>query len=141
MSSQSFFEDKAIMPDDGMVSGALGGAATMWDELRSHVVETYPNVTNEWKHYGKAAGWTYKFLSKKRNLLFAVPMNGCFRVRIVLGEKGNDCVNTDSELSVEIKEAFRIATPYVEGRGIDINIQHHEQLEEVKRLLKIKFEN
>ena len=141
VSCLSAFGDKAIMPDDGMVSGILGDAAAIWMELRSHATDKYPNVVGEWKHYGKAAGWTYKLISKKRNLLFFVPMTDCFRLRIVLGEKGCACVEADSELPEEIKQTFRDATPYTEGRSIDIDINRHEQLETIKRLLKIKHEN
>jgi len=141
VSCLSAFSDKAIIPNDGMVSGILGDAAAIWTELRSHVEDTYPNVVGEWKHYGKAAGWTYKLLSKKRNLLFAVPMYSCFKVRFCLGEKGCACVEADGELSEDIKEAFRAATKYVEGRGIDIDVTRREQLETIKRLLKIKYEN
>ena len=87
VSCLSVFDDKGIMPDDKMVSTALGSASSVWDELRTHVKDNYPNITGEWKHYGKAAGWTYKLISKKRNLLFFVPMADCFRLRIVLGDK------------------------------------------------------
>ena len=140
VSCLSAFDNKAIMPDDGMVSDALGNTAPIWDELRTHIEKTYPTVTGEWKHYGKAAGWTYKLLSKKRNLLFFVPMADSFRLRIVLGEKGYAQLDADSELPEEIKEAFRIATPYTEGRSVDIDVDRHEQLETIKRLLKIKYE-
>ena len=141
VSCLSAFDDKSIMPDDTMVFSALGKTASTWDELRTHVEETYPNVTGEWKHYGKAAGWSYKLLSKKRNLLFFIPQNGSFRLRIVLGEKGCVCVEADSELPEGIKEAFRAATPYTEGRSVDIDIDRREQIETVKLLLKIKYEN
>ena len=137
----SAFDDKAITPDDTMVSIALSDMAPIWDELLTHVEEAYPDVTGEWKHYGKAAGWSYKLLSKKRNLLFFVPRNGSFRLRIVLGEKGCACVEANGELPDEIKEAFRTATPYAEGRSIDIDIDRREQLEAIKRLLIIKHEN
>ena len=141
VSCLSAFGDKAIMPYADMVSAVLGDMAPIWDELCTHVEETYPNVTGEWKHYGKAAGWTYKLLSKKRNLLFFVPRNGSFRIRIGLGEKGCACVENDSKLPDEIKEAFRNATPYVEGRSIDIDIDRSRQLEAIKHLLRIKYEN
>ena len=107
VSCLSAFDDKAIMPDDDMVTVVLGGAAPLWDELRGYVEGAYPNVTGEWKHYGKAAGWSDKLLSKKRNLLFFVPRPDCFRLRIVLGKKGCACVEADPELPEEIKEASR----------------------------------
>ena len=137
----SVFDDKAVMPDDGMVSAALGKAAPVWNELRTYIMDNYPHVAGEWKHYGKAAGWTYKLLSGKRNLLFFVPMRDRFRLRIVLGEKGCARVENDGGLPDEIREAFRAATPYAEGRSVDIDVEQREQLEAIKRLLKIKFEN
>jgi hypothetical protein len=129
----SAFDDKGIMPDDGMVSAALDGAFSAWEELRAHVIETYPSVTGEWKYYGKAAGWTHKLLSKKRNLLFFVPRTDCFRLRIVLGEKASACAETDNELPNEIKDDIRATIPYAEGRSIDIDVNRREQLETIKQ--------
>ena len=141
VSCLSAFDDKAIMPDDGMVSGVLGGTATIWDELRSHVKTTYPNITGEWKHYGKAAGWSYKLLSKKRNLLFFVPRTDSFRLRLVFGGKACACIKSNGELPIEIKALVRVASAYQEGRSIDIDVTRHEQLDAIKRLIQIKFEN
>ena len=137
----SAFDDKGFMPDDGMVSNALGGTAAMWEELHAHVIADYPSVTGEWKHYGKAAGWSYKLISKKRNLLFFVPREGSFRLRLVFGEKARACIEADGTLPEEIKEALRAATPYAEGRSIDIDVTRREQLDTIKRLLRIKYEN
>ena len=141
VSCLSAFDDKSIMPSDDMVSTVLGTASSIWDDLRAYVHSNYPVVTGEWKHYGKAAGWTYKLISKKRNLLFFVPMAGCFRLRMVFGEKAFACVEADGDLPIDMKEALRAATPYTEGRSLDIDISRREQLETIKRLLKIKFEN
>jgi len=141
VSCLSAFGDKSVMPDDNMVSNLLGGAASIWDELRTHVEDNYPNISGQWKHYGKAAGWTYKLISKKRNMLFFVPRVDSFRLRLVFGEKACGCIDTDDGLPEEIKEAIRTATPYTEGRSIDIDVERHDQLETIKRLLKIKHEN
>ena len=121
-----------------MVAAALKDTNSIWEELQSCVKEEFPNITGEWKHYGKASGWTYKLISNKRNLLFFVPQNGCFRVRIVVGEKEAACV-ASTNLPDEIKVAIQTATPYAEGRSIDIDINSYEQLEAVKILLKIKM--
>jgi len=141
VSCLSFFPDKNIVPSDEMVATVLSATSSIWNELRTHVQDNYPSVTGEWKHYGKAAGWTYKLISKKRNLLFFVPMADSFRLRIVLGEKATACVEADSELSNTIKKALHDATPYTEGRSLDIDVDQYEQLETIKRLLRIKFEN
>ena len=136
----SVFEDKSVTPDSGMIAGALAGAYPLWDELESHITDAYPNVTGEWKHYGKAAGWSYILKSKKRTLIYFIPNNGFFRVRVVLGEMAASCAE-GAGLPDEIKEAIRAATPYVEGRSVDIDISRGEQLGPVRELVKIKFEN
>ena len=58
-----------------------------------------------------------------------------------MGEMGCACAEADGDLPEEIKEAFRTATPYTEGRSVDIDVNRHEQLGTIKRLLKIKYEN
>jgi len=136
----SIFDSKAVMPDDSMVADVLADAYPLWEELQNHVRETYQNISGEWKHYGNASGWSYKLLSKKRNLLFFVPQSGCFRLRFVFGEKAIACVET-SELSDEIKEAIRSSITCPAGLNFDLDVSRHEQLDTVKRLLKIKYEN
>jgi hypothetical protein len=61
-------------------------------------------------------------------------------VRIVLGEKAVACAET-APLPNEIKEAIRAAVPYAEGRSIDVDIRELQQMETVRELVKIKFEN
>ena len=136
----SAFDDKSAIPSQDMVTAALADTAPLWDDLQSYIKARYPDIAAEWKHYGKSAGWSCKLISKKRNLLFFVPRNGCFRVRIGFGERGAACVES-SDLPEEIKEAYRTATPYVEGRSIDIDVSRREQLEAIKTLLEIKFAN
>ena len=140
VSCLSVFEDKNIIPDDNMVSDALGNSASIWDELRTHVEDTYPSIAGEWKHYGKAAGWTYKLISNKRNLLFFIPRNGSFRIRIVLGEKASVQAQA-APLPDEIKAVISSAKAYAEGRSIDMDVDRREQMEAIKLLLKIKYEN
>ena len=136
----SIFEDKLVLPDNGMVAAVLSDTYSLWEELVSHIMAEYPGVAEEWKYYGKAFGWTYKLISKKRNLLFLVPLEGCFRVRFVLGEKAAACADA-ADLPEEIKEAISVATPHVEGRSIDIDINGPEQMKTIKTLVKIKYEN
>ena len=138
--SVSFFDSKVIMPNDDMVALALAETFPLWEDIQNHVRENYPSVSSEWKHYGKSSGWVGKLYSKKRNLLFFIPLNGCFRLRFCFGEKAVACIEV-SDLPEDIKETIRAAKSYVEGRGIDININSSEQLDSVKILVKIKFEN
>ena len=133
----SFFDSKATMPDDSMVANALADAYPLWEELQDYIKENAPNITKEWKHYGKASGWSQKVISKKRNLLFFIPQNGCFRVRVGI-------VDTETYMEIEelpdyIKKAISTAISYLEGRYIDIDVSRSEQLEIVKIMLKVYF--
>ena len=157
----SFFDDKTVVPTDDMVAAVLAGSFAVWNELLSYVRENYPDITSEWKHYGKASGWVLKLFSKKRNLFFFIPKDGCFRLRFGVSEKAAPHIEA-ANLPEKIKEAVRIATPYVEGKSFDLDINsdgmkvmayikdrksvdaceiHGRQFETVKTLVQIKFEN
>jgi hypothetical protein len=157
----SAFDEKAVIPTDDMVAAVLADAAPLWEELKNHVKETYPDVKEEWKHYGKAAGWTLKLLSKKSNLLFFIPKEECFRLRFGGGEKAMQHIEA-ADLPEVIKEAMHAATPYAEGRSfdldisadeikvmayvkdrklVDIGIIHGQQPQALQTLIRIKYDN
>jgi len=121
----SIFEDKSIIPDGSMVADALSGSYPLWIGLRDFIMENYPNVKDEWKHYGKSSGWVLKLLCKKRSLIFFIPKSECFRLRFGISEKVAPCIES-ADLPEEVKEAVRIATPYTEGRSIDIDFYKNE---------------
>jgi len=121
----SIFDDKSVMPDDNMVADALAESFPLWVDLRNYVQENYPGVKGEWKFYGKSSGWVFKLLSKKRNLLFFIPKNECFRLRFGISEKVAPGIETMDVPDI-IKEAVRIATPYTEGRSIDLDFYFQE---------------
>jgi len=121
----SIFDSKDVIPDDNMVAEALADSNSMWVNLQSHVHENYPSVKGEWKFYGKSSGWVFKLLSKKKSLLFFIPKEGCFRLRFGISEKAAPVIEV-ADLPDKIKEAVRIATPYTEGRSIDLDFYSNE---------------
>ena len=141
VSSISAFSDKNTMPDETMVIAVLGPTAPLWHQLQKKLSQLYPEVKGEWKHYGKVAGWTYKLLSDKRNLLFFIPRDQSFRLRLVFGEKASSLILKEPAIPVIIKEALKAATAYAEGRSIDIDITDDELLATIERLVQIKYEN
>jgi len=116
----SIFEDKSVVPDDDLVASALAGSYPLWVDLQKFVKDNYPNVAAEWKFYGKSSGWVCKLLSKKKNLLFFIPKDGCFRLRFGISEKVAPSIES-ADIPDIIKEAVRIATPYTEGRSVDLD--------------------
>jgi len=58
----SFFEDKATMPDDEMLAGALGKSNRLWQEIKKHLKAEHGELIEEWKFYGRKSGWILKTL-------------------------------------------------------------------------------
>jgi len=136
----SVFTDKSKLPGDRELAKALGETKQLWDQLKIHVKEIYPNIIEDWKHYGKNSGWTMKLLKKKRNLFFSYPGQEHFVVVFVFGDKAVQAVE-NSSLPREIVNTLKEAKKYVEGRGLQVAVKNQDDLEVIKKLLTIKMEN
>ena len=60
--SSSVFTDKSTEPNASQLANALGATAPIWSELRDHLEAEYGPLVDEWKFYGKKAGWLKKTL-------------------------------------------------------------------------------
>lgn len=136
----SVFEDKNNPPTDDDLSKVLGDAKALWDDLKTHVIENFPPIVEDWKHYGKSSGWTMKLLRKKRNLCFSYPGNGEMTVVFVFGDKAVQAVE-ESDIPRPIVDELKQARKYAEGRGIKIPVRTREDVETVKKLVDIKIKN
>lgn len=136
----SIFEDKAKKPDDNDLSAALGETKALWDQLKSHVMETYPPITEDWKHYGKSSGWTMKLLRKKRNLFFSYPGDGMFTLVFIFGDKAVAAMEKSS-VPVHLVEELKATRKYAEGRGLSIPVNNPGDVETAKELIAIKVAN
>ena len=134
------FMDKSIPPDDGRLGRVLGESATFWEAIKKSIVQKYGDVNEEWKFYNAKSGWTLKVLLKKRNLFFFVPLQGCFRVAFIFGDKAVAAVER-SNLPEDMKNELKNARKYVEGRSIRIEVKSQKDVEHVKKLIDIKVSN
>ncbi len=136
----SIFNDKTVKPDSGTLEEALGETDGFWKELRTGLEKEYGDLVEDWKFYGQKLGWTLKLLRKKRNLFFMTPQNGFFRVAFVFGDRAVDEVER-SGIPESIKDALRTARKYSEGRGLQIDVTSSEDIEIVRKLVRIKVAN
>lgn len=134
------FDDKAKIPEENELLDAFGPAAKYWKELKKHLKEEYGPVIEEWKFYSKKSGWTLKILKKKRNLFFFTPAKGFFKIAFVFGDKAVAVVEK-SDLPEEIITTLKNARKYMEGRGLQIEVNGTEDIENVKKLVEIKINN
>lgn len=134
------FLDKSAQPTKQMLEEALGKSLKYWLDIKSSLEAEYGALTEEWKFYSSASGWTMKLLYKKRNLFFFSPLKNYFRIAFVFGDKAVAAVE-QSSLPQNIIDELVNAKKYTEGRGLRIEIKTKAEAEYVKQLVKIKLSN
>lgn len=97
-------------------------------------------MTEEWKHYGAAGGWTLKLLRGTRNLFFLSPQEGYFRLAFVFGDRAVAAIER-SDLPAKMVEELRLARKYAEGRALRMEVRQPADLELVKKLVAVKIDN
>jgi len=138
--SEVVFSDKTQKPDEHILSERLGTSFQVWQEIVSHVKDTYDNITQEWKCYGQKYGWQLKTFLKKRNLFFLIPSNEYFRIVFVFGDKAVDEIEK-SDVTENLKSIARNAKKYAEGRGLPLEVSDQKYLSDIKKLIEIKINN
>jgi len=138
--ASSIFGDKSKKPTEKDLAQKLPGTKAVWKGINDHISRNYPQVTEEWKHYGKKYGWSFQIKSKKRTVLYLIPCEGYFRATFVYGNKATKAA-LKSDLPEEIKSLIQSAKVYVEGRGFSIDVNGIDALEDIKTLISIKMSN
>ena len=78
--------------------------------------------------------------SNKRNIIYFLPREGYFKVAFVFGQKATDKV-MESKVNDKIKAELGEAKVYAEGRGIRIDVNNNQILNDIKRTIRIKVDN
>ena len=134
----SIFNNKAKIPDNTMLSEALGDLYTSWMEIRDYVFKVYPKSTEEWNSPGQKYGWSFRIKDKKRAIIYLLPREKYFLVAFVFGEKAT-VEALGSDITREIKDIIESARVYAEGRGFRIEVRNREIIEDIKKLIDIKI--
>lgn len=133
----SVFDDKAVIPNDGMVDTVLGDKAQVWDKIKSYVFENYQDITCNWKYANKKSGWVLIFTQKKRVLFYFVPCGEYFRLVFVFGDKAMEEIKHTS-LPKHIMEMISVATICASGHTCFIDVKQKNDFESILTLLRIK---
>lgn len=134
------FLDKQIMPNDQMISEALGKTYKYWKEVRKSLDNEYDNLIEEWKYYGKNYGWGMKLLLKKRNLFFFAAHNKYFVLGFIFGDKAVSAIK-QSDLPEQMITEIKTAKKYAEGTGLSIKVKKRDDIKYIKKLVEIKVNN
>jgi len=138
--SASIYDDKMIEPNDKMLSYDLKSTKKYLDRISTFIEDEYGDFKPEWKFYNKKSGWILKMFTKKRNILFVIPLSDFFKVAFTFGDKAIDLIFS-SDLSDSIKNKISSTRKYVEGRTIQIDVRNEKDIENILSLIKIKMTN
>jgi hypothetical protein len=136
--SKSVFDNKLIVPNDEILKNELGSGRLFFDRITGHIESVYGKITPEWKFYGKSSGWILKLQTDRKNVMFVIPQKGSLIVAITLGEKAIIAA-LDSGLPNRIKEDFKAAKKYVEGRTIQIVVDTNEKCDSILSIIEFKM--
>jgi hypothetical protein len=131
------FPDKATPPTDASLKQLLGSCWRLWVTLRDHILQSYPQLGEEWKFPGAKYGWNYRIRDKQRVTIYFIPKKNGFEVAFVFGPKATDAV-MGSQVSQTIKDDLSAARVYAEGRGIRLTVTNKNDLKDIKTLVTIK---
>lgn len=136
----SIFNDKTKVPDNFMLTEALGDLHPVWMEIRDYVYRMYSNAIEEWNWPGKNYGWSFRIKDKKRAIIYLLPRDKFFLVAFVFGEKATKEA-LDSNIDPGIKTIIESARVYAEGRGFRIEVRNDAIVDDIKTLIDIKLKS
>lgn len=136
----SIYTNKAEIPDDFMLSAALGDVFGAWINIREYVLQVYPKAAEVWNFTGPKYGWSFRIKDKKRAIIYMLPRDKYFLVAFVFGEKATQDA-LESSVESGIKTIIESARVYAEGRGFRIEVRNIAIVDDVKKLIHIKVAN
>jgi hypothetical protein len=136
----SIFTNKQIIPNENNILESLGVTYELWKSIRGYVTLKYPDAIEEWNYSGDKYGWSFRIKDKKRAIIYLLPRDNYFKVAFVFGQNATDII-MESTISVQIKKELAEAKKYAEGRGIRIEINNKNILNDINKLIDIKLAN
>jgi hypothetical protein len=117
----------------------LGSTAALWKQLVDWLAEQGAGES-EWNSSGAKYGWALRLKVKKRNIVYLVPCDGCFRVAFVLGDKAMAAARK-GDLAKSMLKILDEAPRYAEGTGVRLMVRAAKDLAAIKKLALIKMAN
>jgi len=129
--------DKSKVPDDELMSNALGKQFRNWNDIKAHVLKRNPAAMEEWS-YSKY-GWNYRLKTKKAVIIYLMPCSGYFNASFVLGKKSSETA-LGSSISEDTRQIIDAAKIYADGRGFRLAVDTASKVADVKKLIDIKLD-
>ena len=136
---QNAFAGQAKRPTEKSLGSALGESIELWNSLVDDLKREF-QLAGEWHSSSVKLGWSLRLQLKKRNIVYLGPRRGSFLAAFALGDRAVAAARA-GELPPHIVKTIAEARRYAEGTAVRIEVKTAEDVEIVKRLVKIKIEN
>ncbi len=132
------FVDRKHEPTSTSIRTALGKAATAWDDLVTHVADTYALTASLRFMYGSRYGWALRFEQRGRLALAVYPNHGYLTLQVILNQ-AQVAVAHSMKLAPVVVRALASATDYPEGRWLFVPVKSRKAAEELRSLIALKL--
>lgn len=134
--SIGIFTDKQNIPQPYEIEKAIGPCFPLWEELLTHIHDTYHTLEDFRFLYGKNYGWGYRFKLKGKLLTCLYPASDHINVQIILSPSEVEIVQA-MDIGANVKQAIETATPYPEGRWLFIPVESKNDFQDIVLILEL----
>jgi hypothetical protein len=117
----------------------LGRSYIQWIDIVQFCRDHYPLVSENWKNYGKSSGWTLQLIQKDQAILFLFPNKNSFYTLFIIDEKILQTIQNE-DFPVEIMKQIEAAKSYQTEKSFCILVRSAEDVEWVKKIIRIKMQ-
>jgi hypothetical protein len=131
--------DREQKPDPKEINRVIGyDAKKAWNEIQKFL-EKYYKIEPETVFYGSNYGWNIRYRKSGRTLCSLFPEKGSFSFLIVFGKKEVEkAIGVLDEFSGNIQDIILNTEQLHDGRWLWIRVHKKEEIEDIKKLIKIK---
>lgn len=113
----------------------IGDSKTYLKDLDDYIQTNY-KTPGEFK-FSKKSGWSIFYRKSGKSLAIIDLKDKGLNVTVVIGASLNDTIR-HSDVSIKIKNLFRNAHQYHDGRWLHIPVENGKDIEDIKLLLLMK---
>jgi hypothetical protein len=134
------FIGRAEKPADTDLAKVLGRTKPLWDGIIADVAARQGATVQEWKCYSSKSGWALRLMRGKRTIIWLAPLEACFQVGFILGDKALKAAR-ECGLSAAALKVLDSAPKYPEGTGVRLLIRGPKDIPTVRKLAAVKVAN
>lgn len=133
------FDQRECSPKPAEILAAVGPTVDLWNELIRWMRESLSAEKDLKYMYGKKYGWAFRFQRRSALLCALYPTLNGFTAQVILNRTALDEASL-LKLDKNAKQAIEQAHLYAEGKWLFIPVTSKHDVDDVKRLLKLKVE-